>query len=174
MKSSMKIVNLILLIATGLSSSINAQTKSPWRAATSAELEAALPARAPVEKERIETEMRTASGIVNSDGKLIAGVVLITAGYSADGKYSHYFLAQAPIKIGEISLPAGSYVIGWQRSDDGLVVRFYDAATGTERGKAVAQHLPAGSRVESFRLWPPAEHNWLQIGRFALSYTLNE
>jgi hypothetical protein len=174
MKSPMKIAFTLLLIAAGFLPSANAQTKSAWRAATSAELEAALPARAPVEKERIETEMRTASGIVNSNGKLIAGVVLITAGYSADGKYSHYFLAQVPIKIGEIALPAGAYVIGWQHGNDGLIVRFYDAATGTERGKAVAQHLPAGSRVESFRLWPPAEHPWLQIGRFALPYTLNE
>jgi hypothetical protein len=174
MKSPMKIAFTLLLIAAAFLPSANAQTKSAWRAATSAELEAALPARAPVEKERIETEMRTASGIVNSNGKLIAGVVLITAGYSADGKYSHYFLAQVPIKIGEIALPAGAYVIGWQHGNDGLIVRFYDAATGTERGKAVAQHLPAGSRVESFRLWPPAEHPWLQIGRFALSYTLNE
>jgi hypothetical protein len=31
--------------------------------------------------------MRTASGIVNSHGRAIAGVVLITAGYSADGNY---------------------------------------------------------------------------------------
>ena len=174
MKSPMKIAFTLLLIASAFLPSAKAQTKSAWRTATSAELEAALPARAPVEKERIETEMRTASGIVNSNGKLIAGVVLITAGYSADGKYSHYFLAQVPIKIGEIALPTGAYVIGWQHGDDGLIVRFYDAATGTERGKAVAQHLPAGSRVESFRLWPPAEHSWLQIGRFALSYTLNE
>lgn len=174
MKSPMTIVFSLLLIWAACLPSAKAQTKSAWRAATSAELEAALPARAPVEKERIETEMRTASGIINSNGKLIAGVVLITAGYSADGKYSHYFLAQVPIKIGEIALPAGAYVIGWQHGDDGLIVRFYDAATGTERGKAVAQHLPAGSRVESFRLWPPAEHPWLQIGRFALSYTVNE
>lgn len=174
MKPKIKFSFLLLLIATAFLPSLNAQPKPAWRAATSGELEAALPARAPVEKERIETEMRTASGIVNSNGKLIAGVVLITAGYSADGKYSHYFLAQVPIKIGEIALPAGAYVIGWQHGDDGLVVRFYDAATGTERGKAVAQHLPSGSRVESFRLWPPAEHPWLQIGRFALSYTLNE
>jgi hypothetical protein len=57
-----------------------------------------LPARAPVEKEHIETEMRTASGIVNAHGHYIAGVVLLTAGYSADGKYSHYLLVQAPIK----------------------------------------------------------------------------
>ena len=32
--------------------------------------------------------MRTASGIVDERGHYIAGVVLLTAGYSADGKYS--------------------------------------------------------------------------------------
>ena len=74
--------------------------RSGWRQATDAELTALLPARAPVEKEHIETEMRTASGIVNAHGHYIAGVVLLTAGYSADGKYSHYLLVQAPIKVG--------------------------------------------------------------------------
>lgn len=151
---------------------LSAQPKSGWRAATSTELENTLPARAPVVKERIETEMRTASGIVNAEGKMIAGVVLITAGYSAEGKYSHYFLAQAPITVGGISLPAGTYVFGWQRESDGLAVKFYDAATGAEQGTVVAQHLPVGTPVESFRLWPPSEHPWLQIGRFAISYSL--
>src|ERR1700761_3386546 len=90
-----------------------AQTRPGWRSATPEELRAVLPLRAPVEKERIETEMRTASGIINSHGKVIAGVVLITAGYSADGKYSHYMLVQAPIRIAELSLAAVNYVIGW-------------------------------------------------------------
>ena len=53
--------------------------KTPWRQATDAELASLLPARAPVEKEHIETEMRTASGIVDARGHYIAGVVLITA-----------------------------------------------------------------------------------------------
>ncbi len=92
-----------------------AQQKSAWRSATPAELQTALPARAQVEKERIETEMRTASGIIDPHGKIIAGVVLITAGYSADGKYSHYLLVQSPITIGDVSLPIGNYVLGWQR-----------------------------------------------------------
>ena len=99
---------------------MGAQAKPGWRSATTEELKAALPLRAPVEKERIETEMRTASGIVNSHGKVIAGVVLITAGYSADGKYSHYLLVQSPITIAEIALAPGSYVFGWQRTDEGL------------------------------------------------------
>ena len=168
---SMKSLALLLLLLPALVPPLSAQPKSAWRSATSAELQSALPARAQVEKERIETEMRTASGIINSQGKIIAGVVLITAGYSADGKYSHYFLVQAPITIGDVSLPAGNYVLGWQRSEESLVVKFYDAATGEERGTTAAHRLPTGSRVESFRIWPPSDHSFIQIGRFALSYS---
>ena len=168
----MKSLTLCLLFLLTLSPYLVAQTKSQWRSATPAELESALPARAPVEKERIETEMRTASGIVNAQGKLIAGVVLITAGYSADGKYSHYLLVQAPITIETVALHPGAYVFGWQRKDDALLVKFYDAATGAERGAALAHRLPTGSRVESFRLSPPSDRQLIQIGRFVLSYTL--
>ncbi|MFP5206900.1 MAG: hypothetical protein ACLGSH_16230, partial [Acidobacteriota bacterium] len=75
-----------------------AAQKSLWRQATSAELASVLPSRAPVGDEHIETEMRTASGIVDNRGRYIAGVVMITAGYSADGKYSHYLIVQAPLK----------------------------------------------------------------------------
>jgi hypothetical protein len=90
--------------------------KSVWRQATDAELAALLPARAPVEKEHIETEMRTASGITDGKGHFIAGVVLITAGYSADGKYSHYLVVQSPVRVGGVSLAPGEYVFGWQRA----------------------------------------------------------
>jgi hypothetical protein len=165
---------VIPLRGFALSGFLAAQEKSSWRTANAQELANALPARAPVEKERIETEMRTASGIVNSQGKIIAGVVLITAGYSAEGKYSHYLLVQAPITVAGIRLPAGQYAFGWQRVADGLAIKFYDATTGAERGTAVAHSLPSGTPVASFRLWPPAEHAWLQIGRFALSYSLGE
>jgi len=74
-----------------------------WRQATQAELASVLPSRAMVGSEHIETEMRTASGIVDSRGRFIAGVVLITAGYSADGKYSHYLIVQAPVRVGRIA-----------------------------------------------------------------------
>src|SRR3954454_4708462 len=84
--------------------------KGIWRQATDAELASLLPARAPVEKEHIETEMRTASGIVNAQGRYIAGVVLLTAGYSADGKYSHYLTVQVPVAMGGIALKPGEYV----------------------------------------------------------------
>ena len=163
---------LLLLLAILLPSPLPGQAHSSWRSATPEELQAALPDRAPVERERIETEMRTASGITDGRGHLIAGVVLITAGYSADGKYSHYFLVQHAIRIGELALPAGAYVIGWKRTEAGLDVHFFDAASGGERGSATAHQMPPGGRVESFRIWPPNDKSMLQIGRFDLPYTL--
>jgi hypothetical protein len=167
-------LSLVLLLLIVIPPSVRAQSKSGWRSATMEELNAVLPLRAPVEKERIETEMRTASGIVNARGKVIAGVVLITAGYSADGKYSHYLVVQVPISIAEIALAPGAYVFGWQRTDEGLLVKFYEATNGVERGTAVAHRMTQGSRVESFHLWPPGDQSILQIGRFSLPYRLME
>jgi hypothetical protein len=94
-----------------LSPLVQAQ-KTAWRQATDAELASLLPARAQVEKEHIETEMRTASGIVSSRGHFIAGVVLLTAGYSAEGKYSHYLIVQTPVRAGGVELKPGEYVFG--------------------------------------------------------------
>jgi hypothetical protein len=130
---------LCALILCLLSSSAIAQ-RSAWRQATDAELASLLPTRAPVEKEHIETELRTASGIVNNKGQFIAGVVLLTAGYSADGKYSHYLLVQAPVRIGGIALKPGEYVFGWTRAmgGDTLSVHFHEAATGKLLGVADA------------------------------------
>ena len=175
MRFQVQVKSLFLLLAMLYPGSLlNAQVKTVWRTATSSELEAALPVRAPVEKERIETEMRTASGIINSHGKIIAGVVLITAGYSADGKYSHFLLIQSPMMIGDVTLSPGSYVLGWNRVDAGLLVHIYEAATGLERVSAVAHQMGTGARVEAFRIWPPSERSIVQIGRFELTYTLRD
>jgi hypothetical protein len=145
---------------------------SSWKAATPAELHALIPARAPVQAERIETEFRTASGVTDGKGRFIAGVVLITAGYSAEGKYSNFLIAQVPMRIGTISLPAGQYVFGWTRSEDSLAVKFYEAATGKLLGEVEAKHDLTIKRVESFRIWPPGERSVIQLGRFTLGYGL--
>ncbi|WP_446744889.1 hypothetical protein [Silvibacterium acidisoli] len=145
-----------------------------WRAANESELRTVLPARAPVLQERIETEMRTASGITDGNGRFVAGIVLITAGYSADGKYSHYFVSQVPLKIGGSSLKAGEYVIGWQHIEDGLSVKFYESSTGKEVATVEARLSPQVTRVESFRVWPPSERGIMQIGRFSFPYQIVE
>ncbi len=150
--------------------------RTAWRQATDAELASLLPARAPVEKEHIETEMRTASGIVNGRGRFIAGVVLLTAGYSAEGKYSHYLIVQTPVRIGGIALKPGDYVFGWTRaqSGDALSVHFYEAATGSPMGTAEAHRIAGTSRVESLHIWPPADRALIQIGRFGIPFELGE
>jgi hypothetical protein len=156
---------------------LHAQPGEGWRAANPDELKSVIPARAPVISERIETEFRTASGITDGSGHFIAGVVMITAGYSAEGKYSHYFLVQAPVRVGTIDLPPRDYVFGWTRSQDALKVSFYQAATGKEVGEVDAVRNPAITRVESFRIWPPhgsasEPHSVIQIGRFSFPYSL--
>ena len=142
-----------------------------WHTASEKELHSLIPARAPVISERIETEFRTASGIADGKGHGIAGVVLITAGYSADGKYSHYFVSQVPLKVGDFLLPAGQYLIGWVRGQDTLKVTFYLAQSGKPVGEVEATRNSM-TRVESFRIWPPADKSLIQLGRFTFSYAL--
>jgi len=149
---------------------------SDWRQASDSELASVLPSRASVESEHIETEMRTASGIVDERGRFIAGVVLITAGYSAEGKYSHYLIVQVPVEIGGVALKPGEYAFGWTRvnGEESLSVHFNQAATGTLVGTADAHRILGSTRVESLHIWPPSEKALIQIGRFEIPYKLGE
>jgi hypothetical protein len=162
------------LFALALSVPIANAQKNTWRQATDAELASLLPARAQVEKEHIETEMRTASGIVDTHGRYIAGVVLITAGYSAEGKYSHFLVVQAPVKIGGVALKPGEYAFGYTHSGELLNVHFNEAATGTLVGTADAHLIAGSSRVESLRIWPPGDKALIQIGRFGIPYEIGK
>ncbi len=159
---------LFALLMVAICPSVHAQ-KAGWRQATPAEMAALLPARAPVEKEHIETEMPTASGIVNKHGHYIAGVVLITAGYSAEGKYSHFLVVQAPVKIGGVAMKTGEYVFGYSHVGEVLRVHFNVASTGELVGEADAHLIPGSTRVESLHIWPPGDKPLVQIGRFGLA-----
>ena len=149
-----------------------AAVSGPWRPASDAELHNILPVRAPVEKERIETEFRTASGITDGKGKYVAGVVLITAGYSAEGKYSHYLLTQAHLKIGGFVLAPGDYVFGARHAGDGLSVKFYEARTGKYIGSVEAPRQSRIGPIESFHIYPPGERALVAIGRFGFAYEI--
>jgi hypothetical protein len=159
------------LVVLCLLSAATAQAAS-WHNASEAQLKALIPARAPVIAERIETEFRTASGITDGQGHFIAGVVLITAGYSADGKYSHYFVSQVPLKVGDFLLAPGQYLIGWVRGQNSLKVTFYQAQSGKAVGQVAATRNLSITRVESIRIWPPADKALIQLGRFTFPYTL--
>ncbi len=148
--------------------------KGGWRQATDAQLASILPSRAHVESEHIETEMRTASGIVNADGRYVAGVVLLTAGYSAEGKYSHYLIVQVPMRVGGVALKPGRYVFGWTRSstEEVLHVHFNVAETGELVGTTDARWITKPTRISSLHIWPPNDKSLIQIGRFGIPYKL--
>lgn len=169
----MKRAFLYGILAPFLFVQVQAQ-KADWRPATPAQLASVLPSRAQVVNEHIETEMRTASGIVNSRDQFIAGVVLLTAGYSADGKYSHYLVVQSPMRVGKIALPPGNYIFGWVRAgeEDALTVHFNVAATGQLLGTVKARRIQGPGRVESIHIWPPQSLGIIQIGRFGIPYKL--
>jgi hypothetical protein len=145
-----------------------------WRAASEDELKRVIPARAPVVKENIETEFRTASGVTNGQGKFIAGVVMITAGYSAEGKYSHFFITQVPIKVGDLVLQSGEYVFGYQRkNNDAIDVTFYRASSGESLGSVEAHVNRKSSMVRSLLISPPTrDKGTIQVGRFVFEYQL--
>lgn len=168
-KILLPIIGLCLVV---LGSALALQGK--WRAATEKELAALLPARAPVEKEQIETEMRTATGITNGSGKFFAAVVIITAGYAAEGKYSHFLTTQIPVKIGTLTLPPGEYVFGQKRVDTNTIeVRFHEASSGKLLGSVNAQRGQTKGAIRSVTIAPPkGSTGTMSLGRFAFSYTL--
>jgi hypothetical protein len=151
-------------------------SRTRWRPATESELRKIIPARASVVKENIETEFRTASGVTDGKNRFIAGVVMITAGYSAEGKYSHFFITQAPLSIGNIHLQPGEYLFGTQRtSNDAIRVNLYGASNGEMLGEVEARINRKSSAVRSLLIMPPVGGKALiQIGRFVFEYRVAE
>src|ERR1051325_4561765 len=160
--------SMLLLAAFGA----GAAAAAPWRASPAEYVRRVIPERAPVVKENIETEFRTASGVTDGRGRFIAGVVMITAGDSAEGKYSHFFVTQAPLRVGDFDLPAGQYVFGYERTGDETIrIRFYRASTGEQVCEADAVKNHKSNAVRSLLISPPAGGKaTIQIGRFLLEY----
>lgn len=163
-----KAARVLVTIMTIWSLGYGAVAPARWRIASETELRKIIPARAPVIKENIETEFRTASGITDGRGKFIAGVVMITAGYSAEGKYSHFFSTQVAVKVGDISLQPGQYVFGYQRKTaDSINISFYRASSGDSVGEVEAHRNRKSSLVRALLISPPAGgKGTIQVGRF--------
>jgi hypothetical protein len=143
-----------------------------WRKMTEEELKKTVPEKAPVIRESIETEFRTAAGITDGKGSIF-GVVIITAGYEADGKYTHYFKTDARLKVGDLPLEKGEYIFGYQRIDgETLRVTFYKAKDGELIGATKARVEKGKGAIYSFLIVPPtAKQGKIYIGRFTFEYT---
>lgn len=172
---SKKFITAFVLLLLGWSTSLSHPGVAGWRTASEAELKKVIPARAPVIKENIETEFRTASGVTDGRGRYIAGVVMITAGYSAEGKYSHFFIAQVPLRLADFTLEPGEYVFGYQRKTaDSITVTFYRASSGEAVGEVEASRNRRSSMVRALLIQPAgADSGTIQVGRFVFDYHLS-
>ena len=171
-----KISTTLVLIFSILSlPGIATATPTKWRKTTSQELRKLIPARAAVVKENIETEFRTASGVTDGNGKFIAGVVMITAGYSAEGKYSHFFITQVTLQLGDLTLQPGEYVFGYQRNNDTIKVSFYRASSGDSIGDVEAHVNRKKNLVTSLLISPAVSgKGTIQVGRFVFEYKISD
>ncbi len=165
----MRILTLLFLTAFF---SLNAMAQG-WHKMSETELRSAIPEKAPVIKENIETEFRTASGII-SGKTTIFGVVIITAGYEADGKYTHFLRTGTDLRVGNLDLPPGDYIFGYRRIDaETLGVTFYQAKTGKAIGATNARLEQKKGAIYAFLIAPPAERSGkIYIGRFAFDYSI--
>jgi hypothetical protein len=170
----MKILTALMIVITVAATGHTAVPPTRWRLASDTELRKIIPARAPVIKENIETEFRTASGITDGRGKFIAGVVMITAGYSAEGKYSHFFSTQVALRVGGINLQPGQYVFGYQRKTaDSIGISFYRASSGESVGDVEAHRNRKSSLVRALLISPPAAgKGTIQVGRFVCEFRI--
>lgn len=166
----MKILTILFITAAF---ALNVFAQGDWRKMTEAELKKTVPEKAPVIKEEIETEFRTASGITDGKGSVF-GVVIITAGYEADGKYTHFFKTDADLKVGDLPLAKGEYIFGYQRIDaETLRVTFYKAKDGELIGATKAKVEKGKGAIYSFLIAPPtAKKGKIFIGRFTFEYSL--
>ena len=171
---SKKFVIAFVMLLLAWSACLGYAGVAGWRTASDSELRKVIPARAPVIKENIETEFRTASGVTDGRGRFIAGVVMITAGYSAEGKYSHFFIAQVPLRVGDFTLEPGEYVFGYQRkSADSIKVTFYRASSGEAVGEVEANRNRKSSMVRALLIQPSTvDRGTIQVGRFIFDYHL--
>jgi len=78
-----------------------------------------LPASVYYKGQSAPTQLRNSGGVKFSDGYYLLATLVDTSGYSSDvsSKYQAYFITEVPIKIGDQSLPAGIYGVGFIAGD---------------------------------------------------------
>lgn len=88
-----------------------------------ADMQKLLPASVYYKGQSATTQLRNSGGVKFADGFYILATLVDTSGYSTDiqAKYSAYFIAEVPIKVGGESLPAGVYGVGFIAGDKFVV-----------------------------------------------------
>ena len=106
-----------------------------------ADMQKLMPASVYYKGQSATTQLRNSGGVKFADGYYVLTTLVDTSGYSTDvqAKYSAYFIAEVPIKVGGQSLPAGVYGVGFIAGDKFVVsdVGGHDLLTvssGTDAG----------------------------------------
>lgn len=88
-----------------------------------ADMQKLLPASVYYKGQSATTQLRNSGGVKFADGFYVLTTLVDTSGYSTDiqAKYSAYFIAEVPVKVGGESLPAGIYGIGFIGGDKFVV-----------------------------------------------------
>ena len=88
-----------------------------------ADMQKLLPASVYYKGQSTTTQLRNSGGVKFADGYFVLSTLVDTSGYSTDiqAKYSAYFIAEVPVKIGGESLPAGIYGVGFIGGDKFVV-----------------------------------------------------
>jgi hypothetical protein len=88
-----------------------------------ADLQKLLPASVYYKGQSATTQLRNSGGVKFADGFYVLTTLVDTSGYSTDiqAKYSAYFIAEVPVKVGGQSLPAGVYGVGFIGGDKFVV-----------------------------------------------------
>lgn len=99
-----------------------------------------LPSHVYYKAQSAPTQLRNSTGVKFSDGYYVLATLVDTSGYSSDvaSKYQAYFIIEVPIKIGDQSLPAGVYGIGFLPGNKFVVtdVGAHDVFTATSTNDA--------------------------------------
>jgi hypothetical protein len=114
----MRFSAMLTMIATGvvaLTMATSAQAQGTDTVLKPADMQKLLPASVYYKEQSATTQLRNSGGVKFGDGYIVWSALVDTSGYSSDvqAKYSAYFVAEVPIKVGGQSLPAGVYGVGF-------------------------------------------------------------
>src|ERR1700722_10001050 len=114
-QSILKLAGAFALTMAVLSAPMQAAPQGGDTALKPADTQKLLPASVYYKAQSAPTQLRNSTGIKFADGYYLLTTMVDTSGYSSDvaAKYQAYFITEVPIKIGDQSLPAGIYGIGF-------------------------------------------------------------
>lgn len=119
MKSVWKLAGAAALAVAVMASPLRMLAQGGDTVLKPADVQKLLPSAVYYKAQSAPSQLRNSGGVKFADGYYVLATLVDTSGYSSDvaTKYQAYFIAEVPIKLGDQSLPAGIYGIGFIGGD---------------------------------------------------------